>query len=195
MSNHSLFMVKTRKQVFAIIFLEVNQMDLVQIGKFIAQLRKEHELSQEKLGEIIGVTNKTISRWETGTYLPSAEMLLSMSKLFNVSINELLSGKRLTQEEYKVAAEENLRQVVKVSSFTLKEKVAFYKKKWLKEHIVAMCCWGIGIITVLVIGIILTLPLFVAAAILLLLIGHAWRNNTMMAYVERNAFDGTERND
>ena len=181
--------------MFAIIFLEVNQMDLVQIGKFIAQLRKEHELSQEKLGEIIGVTNKTISRWETGTYLPPVEMLLSMSNLFDISINELLTGKRLNKDEYKVAAEENLRQVVKVSSFTLKEKVAFYKKKWLKEHIVAMCCWGIGIITVLVIGIILTLPLFVAAAILLLLIGHAWRNNTMMAYVERNAFDGTEIND
>jgi len=180
--------------MFAIIFLEVNQIDLVQIGKFIAQLRKEHELSQEKLGEIIGVTNKTISRWETGIYLPSAEMLLSMSKLFDVSINELLSGKRLTQEEYK-AAEENLRQVVKASSFTLKEKVSFYKKKWLKEHIAAMCCWGIGIITVLVMGIILTLPLLVAAAMLLPLIGHAWRNNTMMAYVERNAFDGTERND
>ena len=181
--------------MFAIIFLEVNQMDLVQIGKFIAQLRKEHELSQEKLGEIIGVTNKTISRWETGTYLPSAEMLLSMSKLFNVSINELLSGKRLTQEEYKVAAEENLRQVVKASSFTLKEKITFYKKKWLKEHIAAMCCWGIGIIIVLVMGIILTLPLLVATAMLLLLVGHAWRNNTMMAYVERNAFDGTGRND
>ena len=170
-------------------------MDLVQIGKFIAQLRKEHGFSQEKLGEMLGVTNKTISRWETGTYLPPAEMLVSMSNLFHVTINELLSGKRLTQDEYKIAAEENLRQVVKASSFTLKEKIAFYKKKWLKEHIVAMCCWGIGIITVLVIGIILTLPLFVAAAILLLLIGHAWRNNTMMAYVERNAFDGTGRND
>lgn len=181
--------------MFAITFLEVNQLDLVQIGKFIAQLRKEHELSQEKLGEIIGVTNKTISRWETGTYLPSAEMLLSMSKLFDVSINELLSGKRLTQEEYIVAAEENLRQVIKASSFTLKEKIAFYKKKWLKEHIAAMCCWGIGIITVLVMGVILTLPFLVAAAMLLLLVGHAWRNNTIMAYVERNAFDGTERND
>ncbi|MBQ4644196.1 MAG: transcriptional regulator, partial [Clostridia bacterium] len=131
----------------------------------------------------------------TGTYLPSAEMLLSMSKLFDVSVNELLSGKRLTREEYKVAAEENLRQVVKASSFTFKEKVAFYKKKWLKEHIAAMCCWGIGIITVFVMGIILTLPLLVAAAMLLLLVGHAWRNNTMMAYVERNAFDGTGRND
>ena len=123
-------------------------MDLVQIGKFIAQLRKEHEFSQEKLGEILGVTNKTISRWETGTYLPPAEMLVSMSNLFHVTINELLSGKRLTQDEYKIAAEENLRQVVKASSFTLKEKIAFYKKKWLKEHIAAMCCWGIGIITV-----------------------------------------------
>ena len=170
-------------------------MDLVQIGKFIAQLRKEHGFSQEKLGEILGVTNKTISRWETGTYLPPAEMLLSMSNLFHVTINELLSGKRLTQDEYKIAAEENLRQVVKASSFTLKEKIAFYKKKWLKEHIAAMCCWGIGIITVLVVGIILSLPILVSAAMLLLLVGHAWRNNTMMAYVERNAFDGTGRND
>ena len=170
-------------------------MDLVQIGKFIAQLRKEHGFSQEKLGEMLGVTNKTISRWETGTYLPPAEMLVSMSNLFHVTINELLSGKRLTQDEYKIAAEENLRQVVKASSFTLKEKIAFYKKKWLKEHIAAMCFWGIGIITALVVGIILSLPILVSAAMLLLLVGHAWRNNTMMAYVERNAFDGTGRND
>ena len=92
-------------------------MDLVQIGKFIAQLRKEHEFTQEKLGEILGVTNKTISRWETGTYLPPAEMLASMSNLFPVTINELLSGKRLTQDEYKIAAEKNLRQVVKAARF------------------------------------------------------------------------------
>ena len=170
-------------------------MDLVQIGKFIAQLRKEHEFTQEKLGEILGVTNKTISRWETGTYLPPAEMLASMSNLFHVTINELLSGKRLTQDEYKIAAEKNLRQVVKASSFTLKEKIAFYKEKWLKEHITAMCCWGIGIITVLIVGIILSLPILVSVDMLLLLVGHAWRNNTMMAYVERNAFDGTGRND
>ena len=170
-------------------------MDLVQIGKFIAQLRKEHEFTQEKLGEILGVTNKTISRWETGTYLPPAEMLASMSNLFHVTINELLSGKRLTQDEYKIAAEKNLRQVVKASSFTLKEKIAIYKEKWLKKHITAMFCWGIGIITVLVVGIILSLPILISAAMLLLLTGHAWRNNIMMAYVERNAFDGTGRND
>ena len=65
----------------------------------------------------------------------------------------------------------------------------------MKEHIAAMCCWGIGIITALVVGIILSLPILVSAAMLLLLVGHAWRNNTMMAYVKRNAFDGTGRND
>lgn len=61
-------------------------MDLVQIGKFIAELRKEQELTQEQLGEKIGVTNKTISRWENGYYLPPADVLLAMSQLFNESI-------------------------------------------------------------------------------------------------------------
>ena len=107
-----------------------------------------------------------------------------MSRLFDVSINELLSGKRLTQDEYKAAAEENLKKTVKASSFTLKEKMEYYKKKWLKEHIAAICCRGIGITTAFVIGIILNIPLLVAAAMLLLLVGHAWRNNTMMAYVK-----------
>ncbi|MBE6637202.1 MAG: helix-turn-helix transcriptional regulator [Ruminococcaceae bacterium] len=193
-SEHSLFMVKTKIILFAIMLLEVNPMNLIQIGKFIAQLRKERGQSQEQLGEILGVTNKTVSRWETGTYLPPVEMLLSMSHLFAVSINELLSGKRLNPNEHK-AAKDNLKPIVKASSFSRKEKMMYYKKKWLKEHITAMCCWGIGIITVLVIGIIATLPLLIVAAMLLLLVGHAWRNNTMMAYVERKIFESTEKND
>ena len=170
-------------------------MDQKKIGLLLKQLRKEKNLTHEQLAEKFNISSRSVSRWETGTYLPPAEMLVSMSNLFHVTINELLSGKRLTQDEYKIAAEENLRQVVKASKFTLKEKLAFYKKKWLKEHIAAMCCWGIGIITALVVGIILSLPILVSAAMLLLLVGHAWRNNTMMAYVERNAFDGTGRND
>ena len=169
-------------------------MDLMKIGQFIAQLRKEYRLSQEQLGEMLGVTNKTISRWETGVYLPPAEMLLSMSELFHVSINELLSGQRLNQEEYVSAAEENLRQSIKASSFTLKEKIEFYKRKWLKEHIASMCCCAVGIIAVFASGVLSKQALLIASAILLFVAGHAWRNNTMMAYVERNAFDGTKNN-
>ena len=48
-------------------------MDMVKIGKFLAELRKGHNLTQEELGEKLGVTNKTISRWETGTYMPPVE--------------------------------------------------------------------------------------------------------------------------
>lgn len=59
-------MVKTKGYGFATLFMEVKHMDLVQIGKFIAELRKEQKLTQEQLGEKIGVTNKTISRWENG---------------------------------------------------------------------------------------------------------------------------------
>ena len=117
----------------AIIIPEVTQMDLTKIGNFIAELRKKQKLTQEQLGEKLGVTNKTVSRWETGTYLPPAEALLAMSELFGVSINELLSGKRLSEAEYRQAAEENLKQTVKTSSFTLKDRIDFYKNKWLRE--------------------------------------------------------------
>ena len=72
-------------------------MDLIKIGKFIAELRKENGLTQEQLGDKIGVTNKTISRWETGTYLPPADAMLAMGEVFNVSVNEILSGSRLTE--------------------------------------------------------------------------------------------------
>ena len=70
-------------------------MDLIRIGKFIAEMRKEQGLSQTQLGEKIGVTNKTVSRWETGMYLPPAEMLLSLSELFGVTVNEILDRNRL----------------------------------------------------------------------------------------------------
>jgi len=166
-------------------------MDLSRIGKFIAELRKEQGLTQEQLGEKIGVTNKTVSRWETGTYLPPADALLSMSNLFDVSINEILSGKRLTEEEYKKAAEENLTQAIKASSFSLKDKIEFYKKKWLKEHIAIMVFIGICITLVFVAGVILREALLAYVAVLMLVFGHIWRNNTMMAYVENNAYDGS----
>ena len=166
-------------------------MELTQIGKFIAELRKEHGFTQEQLGNKIGVTNKTVSRWETGTYFPPADVLLTMSELFDVSINEILSGKRLSKEEYKEAAEENIKQPLKASSFSLEEKIDYFKKKWLKEHIAMMVLWGICIMGLLTAGVVLSKPLLVYGSVVLLVLGHAWRNNTMMTYVEQNAFDGS----
>ena len=76
-------------------------MDMVKMGSFLAELRKERNLTQAELGEKLGVTNKTISRWETGNYMPSVEMLEELSTMYGMTINELLSGKKLSTEEYK----------------------------------------------------------------------------------------------
>lgn len=81
-------------------------MDIQKIGMFLAELRKERDLTQDELGEKIGVTNKTVSRWENGNYLPPVEILQMLSKLYDISINEILSGERLSGENYKENAEE-----------------------------------------------------------------------------------------
>ena len=106
-------------------------MDIIKTGKFIAKLRKDKGLTQEQFGDKIGVTNKTVSRWETGKYLPPADILILMSELFDVSINELLAGQRLSDDEYKQTAENNLTEVIRSSSFTTKDEIAFFKKKWV----------------------------------------------------------------
>ena len=54
-------------------------MDLIKTGKFLAQLRREAGDTQEQLGEKLGVSNKTVSRWEKGAYLPPVEMLQAIS--------------------------------------------------------------------------------------------------------------------
>ena len=166
-------------------------MDIVQIGRFISQLRKEQNLTQEQLGEILGVTNKTVSRWETGSYLPPVESLQGMSALFSVSINEILAGKRLQEAESKTAAEENLTKAISPSSFLLKERIDYFKKKWLKDHLGILVFLGIIISVFLAVGILWKKPLLCASDFLLLLAAHAWRNNAMMTYVEQKAFDGS----
>ena len=93
-------------------------MDQIKIGKFIATLRRQSGLTQEKLGEKIGVTNKTISRWENGNYMPDIEMLQLLAKEFNVSINELLAGQKMSDEEFRKNADENIIAVSKESAFS-----------------------------------------------------------------------------
>ena len=168
-------------------------MDQRKIGKFIAALRKEKGMTQERLGERLGVTNKTVSRWENGNYMPDVEMLSLLSKEFGVSINELISGERLLAEDFKKAADNNLVTALDNSAFTLKEKIAFFKKKWLREHIaaIALCvaAW-IG----LVIWLALKLrgsdayELLGAIGSMLALLFYVVLYNRMMAYVEHRAY-------
>ena len=110
-------------------------MDMSKMGAFLQALRKEQGLTQEQLGEKLHISGKTISRWETGTYMPPVEMLLALSELYGVSMNELVAGERLTPEELPVKAEENLAAVMKDNdAFQLEERRNYWREKWLTDH-------------------------------------------------------------
>lgn len=97
-------------------------MDQIKIGKFIASLRKQADLTQEQLGEKLGVTNKTISRWENGNYMPDIEMLQLLAMEFHVNINEILAGERMSDAEFRKKLTKTLLQFLKAVPFHLKRK-------------------------------------------------------------------------
>lgn len=168
-------------------------MNQIKIGKFIAALRKEKGMTQEQLGEKLGVTNKTVSRWENGNYMPDVEMLSLLSEEFGVSINELISGERIMAEDFRKAADINLVTALNNSTFTLKEKIAFFKKKWLHEHIstIALCivAWiGIIIWTALKLRGSDAYPLLGTIGSMLAIIFYMVLRNRMMIYVERHVY-------
>ena len=109
-------------------------MDMTKIGAFLAQLRKEQNLTQAELGEALGVSNKTVSRWETGSYLPPVEMLQALSERYGVSINELLCGERLEEDAYRERAEETIKAALE-SSFSYPERLRYFQSKWRKDHL------------------------------------------------------------
>ena len=83
-------------------------MDQEKIGTFIAACRKEAGYTQAVLGEKLGVTDRAVSKWETGKSLPDPSLMLPLCGLLGITVNELLTGKRIAMEDYRQKAEENL---------------------------------------------------------------------------------------
>jgi DNA-binding XRE family transcriptional regulator len=88
-------------------------MDQVKIGKFIAQMRKEQSLTQRQLADTIGISDKTVSEWETGNGLPEVSLMMPLCEILRINVNELLSGERLTDSDYQKKAEENMMDLIK----------------------------------------------------------------------------------
>ena len=105
-------------------------MDQIKIGAFIAALRKEHGLTQRQLAEELGISDKTVSKWETGKGLPEVSLMLPLCQRLGISVNELLSGERLEQESYEQRAEENMLNLMidskKKELKTLKSRCSAY---------------------------------------------------------------------
>lgn len=78
------------------------------IGTFIAACRKDKGLTQMQLAEKLNITNRAVSKWETGKSLPDASIMLDLCTILGITVNELLSGERIPMEEYQQKAEQNL---------------------------------------------------------------------------------------
>lgn len=88
-------------------------MDQIKIGNFIAKERKIHGYTQKQLADILGISDKTISKWERGNGFPEISLLLPLCEELDVSVNELLTGERVSEDEYRKKAEENMMNLVK----------------------------------------------------------------------------------
>lgn len=88
-------------------------MDATKCGAFIAKLRNEREMTQKDLSEVLNVSEKAISRWETGKGYPDVSSLMALSEFFSVSVNELLSGKRIDIEKLSTTADENVLEAIR----------------------------------------------------------------------------------
>lgn len=88
-------------------------MDNKKIGIFIADLRKEKGLTQKQLAESLNVTDKAVSRWETGKGLPEASLFIPLADAFGITVNELLSGEKIPPMQFANASDENLVSVYK----------------------------------------------------------------------------------
>lgn len=90
-----------------------NKMNQVKIGKFIASKRKEQGLTQLQLAEKLCITDRAVSKWETGKSLPDASLMPELCKLLKITINDLLCGEVVSVENYNEKAEKALLEMVK----------------------------------------------------------------------------------
>ena len=70
------------------------------IGKFIAECRKQKKMTQVELAEKLGVTEKSVSNWENGRNMPDLSLFKPICDILDISINELMSGEKLNQDNY-----------------------------------------------------------------------------------------------
>lgn len=99
-------------------------MDQKKIGSFLRELRKEKGITQEQLAELTGVSNRSVSRWETGTNLPDLDILIQLADYYNVELREILDGERKDVQMDKETRE----TVLKAADYSNMTKMDFSRK-------------------------------------------------------------------
>ena len=88
-------------------------MDQIKIGKFIAERRKKENLTQMQLAEALGITDRAVSKWETGRAMPDSSIMLALCDILKINVNDLLCGEIVTMENYNKELENNLLEAIK----------------------------------------------------------------------------------
>lgn len=133
-------------------------MDQVRIGKFIADCRKNVNLTQMQLAEKLGITDRAVSKWETGKSLPDSSVMLELCGILGITVNDLLSGEVVTMDKYNKELENHLLEMVK-------QKEAADKRLLNLE---------------IVMGIIAILPLIAAAVIACIVPMAEWKSGLLV---------------
>lgn len=108
-------------------------MDYKKVGQFLSKLRKEKDLTQANLAEVLNVTHQAVSRWETGESIPDVQTLENISQFYNVTIDEILKG------EYREKQITELEKQINSSFYLTLNKVK-------KQHIISFIIAVISII-------------------------------------------------
>ena len=88
-------------------------MDQIKIGRFIAETRKSKNLTQKQLAEKLSISDKTVSKWECGKGLPDVTIMLDLCEALQITVNDLLTGERVSKIDYQKKAEENMMNLMK----------------------------------------------------------------------------------
>ena len=162
-------------------------MNQERIGKLISTCRKEKKLTQKELANLLNVTDKSVSKWERGICLPDVSLYKPLCEILGITLNDFFAGEKIKEEKYKEVADKNLYKALENSSFTLKEKIDYYKKKWEKEHFLELTIEMVVIIFLIIFGFIKQNECIMIGIIGGFICG-IWENNRKMAYVEKNAY-------
>lgn len=139
-------------------------MDQIKIGKFIAQMRKDQGLTQRQLAELLSISDKTISKWECGKGLPEASLMLPLCEALRMTVNDLLTGEKVSPSEYQKNAEENMMGLLKENE---------ENKKRMALSVICGVITIIAVCALVVIAAFLPLPTPARIAVLILAVATA----------------------
>ena len=127
------------EDVFTILWVKGgSEMDQIKVGTFMKELRKEKGMTQEQAAERLNVSNRTVSRWETGTNMPDISLLLEIADLYGVSIPELIDGERKSEK-----MNEEVKEVAsKMSDYAEAEKTTILKNVTM-ESLLGVCALAV----------------------------------------------------